>query len=296
MMGAERRSHGHERRREEAHRLSRGRPRDRRPIVPDHDPVYKVTIIPRGRALGVTMFLPEEDRYSYSKQRLESRMTSLFGGRLAEELVFGPDVRHDGRLERHRARHRHRAQHGHEVGPVGSTRPAHLHRGRRRECSSAAASRVTSRSPTSLRTRSTRKCARSSTRYAAAKRILETNREKLDMMAAALMKYETIDEEQIKDIMEGREPKPPADWDEPSEPGKLVQRESAGQRRRSARRTGRPALTASCSGLTIVSGHAPALAPVANRMRSRADPGGGSRCRGATSAPTAFAAGSARTR
>ena len=59
--------------------------------VPSHDPVYKVSIIPRGRALGVTVFLPEEDRYSYSKQRLESQVSSLFGGRIAEELIFGPD-------------------------------------------------------------------------------------------------------------------------------------------------------------------------------------------------------------
>ena len=58
--------------------------------LPEHDPVYKVTIIPRGRALGVTFFLPEEDRYSYSKQRLESSIASLFGGRIAEELAFGP--------------------------------------------------------------------------------------------------------------------------------------------------------------------------------------------------------------
>ena len=58
--------------------------------VPSHDPVYKVTIIPRGRALGVTMFLPEEDRYSHSKERLESQISSLFGGRIAEELIFGP--------------------------------------------------------------------------------------------------------------------------------------------------------------------------------------------------------------
>ena len=60
--------------------------------VPDHDPVYKVTIIPRGRALGVTMFLPEEDRYSFSKRRLNSQISSLFGGRIAEELVFGADA------------------------------------------------------------------------------------------------------------------------------------------------------------------------------------------------------------
>src|SRR3546814_9103335 len=59
--------------------------------VPEHDPVYKVTIIPRGRALGVTMFLPEEDRYSYTKQRLNSSICSLFGGRIAEEVIFGPE-------------------------------------------------------------------------------------------------------------------------------------------------------------------------------------------------------------
>ena len=59
--------------------------------VPEHDPVYKVTIIPRGRALGVTMFLPEADRYSTSKRRLESRISTLFGGRIAEELIFGPE-------------------------------------------------------------------------------------------------------------------------------------------------------------------------------------------------------------
>jgi len=58
-------------------------------MVPSHDPVYKVSIIPRGRALGVTMFLPEEDRYSFSRERLESQISSLFGGRLAEELVLG---------------------------------------------------------------------------------------------------------------------------------------------------------------------------------------------------------------
>ena len=59
--------------------------------MPEHDPVYKVTIIPRGRALGVTMFLPEEDRYSTSKRRLESRIATLFGGRVAEEIIFGPE-------------------------------------------------------------------------------------------------------------------------------------------------------------------------------------------------------------
>ena len=60
--------------------------------VPQHDPVHKVTIVPRGRALGVTMFLPEEDRYSYSKQRLISQICSLYGGRLAEEIIYGKDM------------------------------------------------------------------------------------------------------------------------------------------------------------------------------------------------------------
>jgi cell division protease FtsH len=61
-------------------------------LVPQHDPVHKVSIIPRGRALGVTLFLPEDDRFSYSKQRLESSISSLFGGRIAEELIFGLDM------------------------------------------------------------------------------------------------------------------------------------------------------------------------------------------------------------
>ncbi len=60
-------------------------------LVPEHDPVHKVTIIPRGRALGVTMFLPEADRYSYSREHLESKISSLFGGRIAEEIIFGAD-------------------------------------------------------------------------------------------------------------------------------------------------------------------------------------------------------------
>ncbi len=97
--------------------------------VPEHDPVYKVTIIPRGRALGVTMFLPETDRYSISKRRLESQIATLFGGRIAEEIDLRRRVGDDRRVQRHRARHRDRAQHGHEVGPVGQARSADLQRG-----------------------------------------------------------------------------------------------------------------------------------------------------------------------
>ena len=84
-------------------------------LVPEHDPVHKVSIIPRGRALGVTLFLPERDRYSMSKRQLESQISSLFGGRLAEEHDLRARARHHGRLQRHRAGHRHRPQHGHPL-------------------------------------------------------------------------------------------------------------------------------------------------------------------------------------
>ena len=95
-------------------------------LVPSYDPVYKVTIIPRGRALGVTMFLPEEDRYSYSKERLESQISSLFGGRIAEELIFGPESVHHRREQRYPARHRTCPEHGDAVGIVGQAGPAYL--------------------------------------------------------------------------------------------------------------------------------------------------------------------------
>ena len=107
-------------------------------LVPEHDPVYKVTIIPRGRALGLTWYLPEGDRYSTSKRRLESHIASLFGGRCAEELIFGADGSHHRRLERHRARHRPGAQHGHQVGPVRPSSGRSRIRKRTAKCSSAA--------------------------------------------------------------------------------------------------------------------------------------------------------------
>ena len=91
MMGAERRSmvmSEHEKRNTAYHEAGHaivGR------LVPEHDPVYKVSIIPRGRALGVTMFLPEEDRYSHSRRHIVSQICSLFGGRVAEEMTLGKE-------------------------------------------------------------------------------------------------------------------------------------------------------------------------------------------------------------
>jgi cell division protease FtsH len=192
--------------------------------VPDHDPVYKVSIIPRGRALGVTMFLPEEDRYSYSKQRLMSSMKSLYGGRLAEELVFGPAYVTTGAandIERATDIARNMVTKwglSDRLGPLTYTEDdGEIFLGRsvtrHKQVSDVTAHAIDEEVRLLIDT-----C------YGEAKRILEGNREKLDIMAAALMKYETIDEQQLRDIMEGRDPRPPADWDEPSEPpGKVVQ-------------------------------------------------------------------------
>jgi cell division protease FtsH len=182
--------------------------------LPEHDPVYKVTIIPRGRALGVTFFLPEEDRYSYSKQRLESSIASLFGGRIAEELAFGPEAVTTGAsndIERATMLARNMVTKwglSDKLGPLTySEESGEVFLGRQ----------VTQHKQVSDETAhvidvEVRRVI--DTAYRKAQNILETNRDKLDAMAQALIKYETIDENQIKDIMAGRAPKPPADWDD----------------------------------------------------------------------------------
>ncbi|MEY4933417.1 MAG: hypothetical protein RLZZ403_1737 [Pseudomonadota bacterium] len=182
--------------------------------VPEHDPVYKVTIIPRGRALGVTMFLPEMDRYSTSKRRLESRIATLFGGRVAEELIFGSDSVTTGAsndIERATEIARNMVTKwglSDKLGPLSySEEEGEVFLGRS----------VTQHKKTSDVTERTideevRRLI--DTNYRHARQILETNLENLHKMAGALIKYETIDEHQIRDIMEGKEPRPPADWDD----------------------------------------------------------------------------------
>jgi cell division protease FtsH len=184
--------------------------------VPDHDPVYKVSIIPRGRALGVTMFLPEEDRYSYSKRRLNSQIASLFGGRIAEELVFGNDAVTTGAsndIERATDIARNMVTKwglSERLGPLTYTEEdGEVFLGRS----------VTSHKQVSDVTihaidEEVRKIIDSNYRLASG--ILTTNMDKLHAMSAALMKFETIDETQIKDIMAGREPRPPEGWDSSS--------------------------------------------------------------------------------
>ncbi|MCE7902218.1 MAG: ATP-dependent zinc metalloprotease FtsH [Gammaproteobacteria bacterium PRO9] len=184
--------------------------------VPDHDPVYKVSIIPRGRALGITMFLPEEDRYSYSKRRLNSSIASLFGGRIAEQLIFGADAVTTGAsndIERATDLARNMVTKwglSDRLGPLTySEEDGEVFLGRA----------VTKHKQVSDVTmdaidEEVRKII--DTNYALATEILTTNLDKLHAMAAALIKYETIDEGQLRDIMAGKEPQPPEGWDNSS--------------------------------------------------------------------------------
>ncbi|MCK0744576.1 ATP-dependent zinc metalloprotease FtsH [Chromohalobacter nigrandesensis] len=183
-------------------------------LMPEHDPVYKVTIIPRGRALGVTMFLPEEDRYSLSRQQIISQICSLFGGRLAEEMTLGPngvttgasnDIKRATELA-----HNMVAKWGlsEEMGPLMYDEDeSHQFLGGPGQGGKLKSGETTTRLDKEVR-RIIDEC------YAKARQLLEDNRDKLDLMAESLMQYETIDANQLRDIMEGRKPRPPEDWDD----------------------------------------------------------------------------------
>jgi cell division protease FtsH len=186
--------------------------------VPEHDPVYKVTIIPRGRALGVTMFLPETDRYSISKRRLESKIATLFGGRLAEEMIFGAEAVTTGAsndIERATEIARNMVTKwglSDKLGPLTYSEDAgEVFLGRsvtqHKQVSDVTAHAIDEEVRRLI-----------DSNYLRAKTLLESHLERLHRMAEALIKYETIDEGQIKDIMEGRDPKPPADWDDSPTP------------------------------------------------------------------------------
>ena len=186
-------------------------------LVPEHDPVYKVTIIPRGRALGVTMFLPEEDRYSHSKKRLESQISSLFGGRIAEEQVFGADAVTTGAsndIERATQIARNMVTKwglSDKLGPLSyAEEEGEVFLGR-----SVTKHKEVSDETSHLIDEEVRSLIDQNYERSAA--ILGENRDKLDRMAEALIRYETIDQGQIKDIMEGRTPRPPEDWSDSDE-------------------------------------------------------------------------------
>ena len=182
--------------------------------VPEHDPVYKVTIIPRGRALGVTQFLPEQDRYSFSKRRLESVITTLFGGRIAEELIFGPEAVTTGAsndIERATEVARNMVTkwglsdklgpltYSEETGEVFLGRSVTQHK----QVSDVTAHAIDEEIRHLIEAN-----------YKRAREILTSALDRLHIMAEALIKYETIGEDQLKDIMAGKTPQPPADWDD----------------------------------------------------------------------------------
>jgi len=183
-------------------------------LVPEHDPVYKVTIIPRGRALGVTMYLPEEDRYSMSRQRLESSISSLFGGRIAEEMINGVggvttgasnDIERATDIARNMVTKWGLSD---RLGPLTySEDEGEVFLGR-----SVTQHKQVSDDTANAIDEEIRRIIDSN--YSRSKQLLEANVDKLHAMANALIKYEIIGEVQIKDIMEGREPRPPEDWDD----------------------------------------------------------------------------------
>ncbi|MCO4831135.1 MAG: ATP-dependent zinc metalloprotease FtsH [Gammaproteobacteria bacterium] len=182
-------------------------------LMPEHDPTYKVSIIPRGRALGVTMFLPEEDRYSMSKRSIESQICGLFGGRIAEELTLGfegvttgasNDIERASKMARSMVTKWGLSE---KLGPMqyeDDENDGFLGRpgGSARANMSAETSKVIDEEIKQIIDH----C------YGTARQILTDHREQLDAMAAALLEYETIDKSQIDDIMAGRAPKPPANW------------------------------------------------------------------------------------
>jgi cell division protease FtsH len=186
-------------------------------LVPDHDPVYKVSIIPRGRALGVTMYLPEEDRYSHSKQMLESRISSLFGGRIAEEIVFGHDSVTTGAsndIERATELARNMVTRwglSERLGPLAySDEQGEVFLGRSVTQHKNMSDETAHAIDEEIRTFIDRN-------YKRAHKILTDNLDKLHVMSETLLKYETIDAGQIDDIMNGNPPRPPEGWSD-SEP------------------------------------------------------------------------------
>lgn len=208
MMGAERRSivMPEEERRNTAYHESGHAVVAR--MMPKTDPVHKVTIIPRGRALGVTMQLPEGDRYSMDKERLLSTITVLFGGRIAEELFMNQmTTGASNDFERATAIARDivtRYGMTTELGPmVYAENEGEVFLGR-------SVTKTTHMSEATMQKVDNEIRKIIDTQYNVARAILEGNRDKVEAMTKALLEWETIDADQIKDIMEGKPPRPPA--------------------------------------------------------------------------------------
>ncbi|AMX01825.1 ATP-dependent zinc metalloprotease FtsH [Microbulbifer thermotolerans] len=176
-------------------------------LMPEHDPVHKVTIIPRGRALGVTQFLPEEDKYSLSRRAIVSQICSLFGGRIAEEMTLGAegittgasnDIERATQLARNMVTKWGLSE---KLGP--------LHYGEDESGQPGQGNPVSGKTSAEIDAEVRRiidDC------YSRAKKILEENRDILEAMKDALMEYETLDAEQVDDLMARRKVRPPHDW------------------------------------------------------------------------------------
>ncbi len=187
-------------------------------LVPDHDPVYKVSIMPRGRALGVTMFLPEADQYSISKRKLDSMISSLYGGRIAEEMIFGweevstgasNDIERATELARNMVTKWGLSQ---RLGPLAySEEEGEVFLGRSVTQHKSVAEETSHTIDEEIRSIIDKN-------YERAEKILKENEDILHAMADALVKYETIDKAQLDDLLARKPVRPPQGWEDPSPP------------------------------------------------------------------------------
>jgi cell division protease FtsH len=182
-------------------------------LVPEHDPVHKVTIIPRGRALGVTQYLPEEDRYSMNLRQLNSQLCSLFGGRIAEELVGGIDGVTTGAsndIERATQMARNMVTKwglNEKMGPILYGEDESQAPGGGNTHYSEDTSREIDQEVRNILNEA----------YSTATKLLEDNRDILEAMKDALIEFETIDADQVDDLMSRRKVRPPKQWDDDSD-------------------------------------------------------------------------------
>jgi len=196
-------------------------------IVPEHDPVYKVSIMPRGRALGVTMFLPEKDQYSASKRKLDSMISSLYGGRIAEAQIFGweqvstgasNDIERATELARNMVTKWGFSQ---RLGPLAySEEEGEVFLGRSVTQHKSVADETSHTIDEEIRSIIDKN-------YERAEKILKDNEDILHSMSDALMKYETIDKDQIEDLMARRRVRDPQGWDDIEPPNHGIKAASA---------------------------------------------------------------------